>query len=209
MHNPDEIGRHRSRGRPRHVGGARTLLLLAVLLAGAAHGDPVGYEIDPGHTYPSFEADHMGISVWRGKLDRTTGHVTLDKAAGTGTVDLVVDLTSIDFGQTELNAWARGPQFFDVASHPTATYNGTLEDFVGGAPTRVVGELKLHGVARPVSLRINSFKCIPHPLLKREVCGADASATFRRDEFGLTAGKDYGFNMDVALRIQVEAIAVP
>jgi polyisoprenoid-binding protein YceI len=48
---------------------------------------------------------------------------------------------------------------------------------------------------------------MPHPVLKREVCGADALATFQRDEFGMPAGKDYGFSMAVTLRIQVEAIA--
>jgi len=45
-------------------------------------------------------------------------------------------------------------------------------------------------------------------MLKREVCGADALATFNRDEFGIEAGKAYGFNMEVTLRIQVEAIRV-
>jgi polyisoprenoid-binding protein YceI len=58
-----------------------------------------------------------------------------------------------------------------------------------------------------VDLKINSFKCIPHPMLKRELCGADAITTIRRDEFGISAGKDYGFSMDVVLRIQVEAVA--
>jgi polyisoprenoid-binding protein YceI len=63
----------------------------------AASAEPVAYDIDPHHTYPSFEADHMGESVWRGKLDKTTGHVTLDKAAGRGTVELTIDLAGIDF----------------------------------------------------------------------------------------------------------------
>jgi polyisoprenoid-binding protein YceI len=44
-------------------------------------------------------------------------------------------------------------------------------------------------------------------LLRREVCGADASGSFNRDQFGLGMGKDYGFKMDVTLRIQVEALA--
>src|SRR3546814_13407178 len=48
---------------------------------------------------------------------------------------------------------------------------------------------------------------MPHPMLKRELCGADALATIQRDEFGMAAGKDYGFSMEVTLRIQVEAIA--
>ena len=190
----------------------RALHALALTLgvwATTAAASPVAYDIDPNHTYPSFEADHMGVSIWRGKLDHTTGRITLDKAAASGTVDLVVDLASIDFGQSELNAWAQGPQFFNVKDYPVATYKGVLEGFSDGAPTRVVGELSLHGVTRPVVLRINSFKCVPHPILKRELCGADASGSFRRDEFGLTAGRDYGFNMDVALRIQVEALAAP
>ena len=72
----------------------------------------------------------------------------------------------------------------------------------------VVGELTLHGVTRPVVLKINTLKCIPHPVFKRELCGADALGTFSRDDFGLDAGKDYGFNMDVTLRIQVEALQV-
>jgi polyisoprenoid-binding protein YceI len=57
-----------------------------------------------------------------------------------------------------------------------------------------------------VSLTINSFACKPHPMLKREWCGADAIGTFHRDQFGLSAGKGYGFNMDVTLRIQFEGV---
>ena len=199
---------HPKRGRSRYRAVGR-LLVLCVGVVGAASATPVVYEIDPDHTYPSFEADHMGVSVWRGKLNRTFGHVTVDRTAGTGSVELVFDLSSIDFGKSELNVWAQGTEFFNVSVYPTATYKGTLGGFVRGAPSRVTGQLSLHGVMRPVPLQIKSFKCIPHPVLKRELCGADAAATFRRDEFGLTAGRDYGFNMEVVLRIQVEAIAVP
>jgi len=171
------------------------------------HAEPIRYEFDPAHTYPSFEADHMGISLWRGKFNHTTGSLTLDRAAGSGTVEAVVDLGSVDFGHDEMNAMARGDAFFDVARFPSARYRGRLVDFVDGAPTRVVGVLDLHGVSAPVELRINRFKCVPHPLLKRELCGADAFAEFERDVFGLTAGRDHGFDMTVTLRIQMEAVA--
>jgi len=187
----------------------RTALLSIALLSATvfpASAENAHYTIDPMHTYPSFEADHMGISVWRGKLDKTSGGVNLDKAAGIGDVDVVIDLSSIDFGLDALNTWAKGKDFFDVANHPTATYKGKLVDFVDGAPTRVVGTLTLHGASRPVDLKIGLFKCIPHPIFKRELCGADASGTFDRSQFGLNAGKDYGFSMDVPLRIQVEAL---
>ena len=187
----------------------RTALLSIALLSATvfpASAENAHYTIDPMHTYPSFEADHMGISVWRGKLVKTSGGVNLDKAAGIGDVDVVIDLSSIDFGLDALNTWAKGKDFFDVANHPTATYKGKLVDFVDGAPTRVVGTLTLHGASRPVDLKIGLFKCIPHPIFKRELCGADASGTFDRSQFGLNAGKDYGFSMDVPLRIQVEAL---
>ncbi|MDQ1922492.1 YceI family protein [Massilia pseudoviolaceinigra] len=183
------------------------LFFLLAGVTGAALAAPVTYKIDPDHTFPSFEADHMGVSVWRGKFNSNSGKVTLDKAAGYGLVDISIDPASIDFGQEALNKWAAGPDLFDVAKFGAARYKGKLTGFKDGAPSQLQGELTLHGVTRPVNLQIKSFKCIQHPMLKREMCGADAYGSFKRDEFGLTAGKDYGFKMDVDLRIQVEAVA--
>jgi polyisoprenoid-binding protein YceI len=184
------------------------LFALSMLLAATAQAAPVVYRIDPDHTFPSFEADHMaGLSVWRGKFNRTTGAVTFDKVKGSGTLDIAVDIDSIDFGHDQLNEHARGAEFFDAAQFPKATYTGRLAGFKKGKPTRVVGQLTLHGITKPVELKINAFKCMPHPMLKREVCGADAHATLERDQFGIAAGKDWGFDMTVVLRIQVEAIA--
>lgn len=183
---------------------ACTLLAAACASAGAA---PVSYTIDPTHTFPSFEADHMGVSVWRGKFNKSTGSVVLDRAAGQGSVVVTVDMDSVDFGLDIMNTKARGEELFNTAKYPQATYKGRLDGFVNGAPTRVVGDLTLRGVTRPLELAIRSFKCIPHPMFKpRELCGADALASFRRDEFGIDAGKPWGFSMDVTLRIQVEAV---
>jgi polyisoprenoid-binding protein YceI len=183
-------------------------LLISVGLAacGAVLAAPVNYNIDPEHTYPSFEADHMGLSIWRGRFNKTSGKVTLDKAAGTGTVDITIETASIDFGHAKLSEYVVGPDQLDAANYPTTTYKGKLGRFVDRAPTRVTGELTLHGVTRPVALKINSFKCIPHPLFKRELCGADAFGTFKRSDFGMDYGKEYGFKPDVTLRIQVEAL---
>ena len=186
----------------------KRILILAALAATSdiATAAPVSYQIDPDHTYPSFEADHMGISVWRGKFNKSAGTLIVDKAAATGSVDVSIDMDSVDFGLDTMNEHAKTAEFFDVAKYPKATYKGRLEGFIDGTPTRVVGELTLHGITRPVELKIALFKCIPHPMYKRELCGANATAVFKRDEFGLVAGKDYGFNMDVNLRIQMEAI---
>lgn len=175
--------------------------------AGYALAAPVHYEVDPSHTYPSFEADHMGVSTWRGKFNKSSGKITLDKEAGTGTVDIRIETASIDFGYDDMNTHANKPDLFDTAKFPEATYKGKLESFKDGKPSRVIGELTLRGITKPVDLSIRHFKCIPHPMNKRELCGADATATIQRDAFGIEAGKAYGFSMDVLLRIQVEAVA--
>lgn len=183
------------------------LAAFAALACGTATAAEVVYEIDPAHTYPSFEADHLGgLSIWRGKFNESAGKVRLDKATGTGSVEIVIDTASIDFGHEDMNKHARAADLFDTARYPQATYRGKLADFAGGNPTRVVGELTLHGVTQPVELKVNSFKCMPHPQHKRELCGADASAIIQRDQFGISAGKEYGFDMSVTLRIQVEAL---
>jgi polyisoprenoid-binding protein YceI len=176
-------------------------------LAASALAAPVTYNIDAAHTYPTFEADHMGgLSFWRGKFNSTSGTVTLDKEAGTGSVDITIDAKSIDFGNQALNDHWQRPDFFDTAQFPTATYTGRLVDFRNGMPTAVDGNLTMRGVTKPVRLTINTFKCMQHPQRGVEVCGADATGTFNRDEFGVSIGKPM-FNMDVTLRISIEALA--
>jgi len=191
-----------------HTGHRLALSTLMALSLSAAHAAPITYTLDPTHTFPSFEADHMGgLSVWRGKVNQNSGKVVLDKAARTGELDVTIDVNSIDFGLDAMNEKARSAELFDTAKFPTASYKGKLVNWVKGAPTQVKGELTLHGVTKPLILKINSFKCMPHPMLKREFCGADAQATLNRDDYGISAGKDWGFKMAVNLRIQVEAVA--
>jgi polyisoprenoid-binding protein YceI len=181
---------------------------LSLATCTAACAAPVAYNVDPEHTYPSFEADHMGLSVWRGKFTKTTGRVTLDKVGETGSVEIAIDPASIDFGHAKLNTYVAGPEQLNAAKYPSITYKGTLGGFAGGAPTTVTGDLTMLGVTKPVALKINSFKCIPHPIFKRELCGADAFGTFKRSDFGMDYGEKWGFKPDVTLRIQVEALKV-
>ena len=165
------------------------------------------YQLDPSHTYPSFAADHFGgLSVWRGKFTKSSGTVMLDLQKKTGSVDLTIEPGSIDTGNAELNEHLQTPAFFDTTKYPKATYKGTQIKFDGDKPVEVIGTLTLHGVTKPVDLKIESFKCMMHPMLKREVCGVEARADFKRDEFGLDFGKQYGFNMDPKLEIQAEGV---
>ena len=187
--------------------------LLPVLLlatSGAALAAPVTYTIDPTHTFPSFAADHFGgLSVWRGKFKTTAGRITLDAAAQTGTVDITVQADSIDTGYDKLDAHVRSAERRAAAKCPTATYQGKLVDFKDGKPTAGDGTFTLHGVTKPLRLAISHFQCQQNPMNKLDTCGAEASATFQRDAFGVDYGKGYGFKMDVTLAIQVEGTKAP
>jgi len=181
---------------------------LALLLAFDATAAVEHYTIDPNHTYPSFEAPHIGgISMWRGKFDRSSGTVTLDRAAKTGSMNISIDTTSIDFGHEKMNTHAKSADMFDVEKFPTATYQSSSMDFEGDTPVSVHGSLTLHGVTKPVLLKIKSFKCIMHPMLKREVCGADVAAEIDRTDFGINYGVGQAIpSGKVTLAIQVEAL---
>jgi polyisoprenoid-binding protein YceI len=179
-------------------------------ISGLAFGAPVIYTIDPNHTHPEFEADHLGgVSIWRGLFKRTSGTIILDAAAQTGTLDVAIDIASVDFADdkmTEAAVNSTAPPIFEAQKYPTAYYKGTLGGFINGSPTTVAGLLTLHGITKPVALRIESFKCaVDLPATQKHVCGADAVATFNRADFGITVGQRYGFKMDVTLHIQVEA----
>jgi polyisoprenoid-binding protein YceI len=185
----------------------KTAPWLALVLAKGVLAAPVTYEIEPNHTAPTIETDHMGgLSIIRGKFTKSAGSIVLDKEAGTGTVDITVDASSIDFGNEKLEQEVRSSKMLDVEKYPTATYRGKLVNFKNGVPREVQGTLTLHGIAKPVTLTIHQFLCKPHPVAQKEVCGADASATFNRADFGVDYGKSYGFKQEVKLLISVEAI---
>jgi polyisoprenoid-binding protein YceI len=183
-----------------------TMLLLA---SGAALAAPISYKLDPTHTFPSFEADHFGgMSVWRGKFNSSAGEVNIDRAAHTGDVLVTVQAASIDFGLEALEKHVKSGDFLDVEKFPVATYKGSFSKWNGDVPTEVSGELTLHGVTKPLVLKVNTFNCRVHPMRKLDWCGIDASASFSRADFGVTWGDNFGFAMGVKLAIQAEAFKV-
>ena len=182
-------------------------LLAAALstVAGAAAAQT--YNLDANHTHPSVEFRHLGVSTWRGKFNKTSGKVVLDRAGKTGTVDVTIDPSSIDFGVPAMNEHARGDNWFKVAQHPTITYKGKISRFDGDQPVQVDGELTMLGTTKPVTLKLASFKCIQHPMLKREMCGGDATATINRREFGLNPkSPDSAISDEVKLALQFEGL---
>lgn len=181
------------------------LRLSMVLIASTALAEPQIYIVDGKHTYPRFEYSHFGFSTQVGRFDRTSGTIVLDRSENTGSVDISIDAASVDTGDAEFNGQLLGEEFFDVRHFPTIVFRSNVVKFRGDKVISVDGVLTIKGLSRPVTLTVSTFKCMPHPLLKKEACGADAFTTIRRTEFN--AGKYAPYiGDDVKLSIAVEAV---
>lgn len=171
----------------------------------ALGGLATSYTIEASHTTAIWGVSHLGISTLRGRFDRIAGKITLDRQRESGTVELAIAADSVNVGDAKFAERLLQKDFLNLENYPQILYRGQLKKFVSGKPTELDGELTLLGVTRPVNIELKSFQCITHPMHKREVCGADATASFDRTEFGMNALlRTAGQRID--LLIQVEAL---
>lgn len=181
------------------------LLAVAATLSSAAFAATETYVIDGTHTFPRFEYNHLGYSTQVSRFDKTSGKITLDRAARTGSVDVVIDAKSVDTGYALFNEHIQGEDYFYTAKYPTITFKSSSLKFDGDKLVAVNGDLTVKGVIKPVTLTVTSFHCMPHPMLKKDACGANATTKIKRSEFN--AGKNVPYVSDeVTLTIPVEAI---
>jgi polyisoprenoid-binding protein YceI len=159
--------------------------VVVATLAGSAFANPETYTVDPRHTWPVFEVNHLGFSTQRGRFNKSAGKVVLDRAAKTGTVDLTIDTTSIDMGLEKWDEHLKSDEFFNVEKFPTMTFKSNKLVFDGDKLVEADGDLTLHGVTKPVKLAINGFHCGFNPVAKKEACGADISTTIKRSDFNM------------------------
>jgi polyisoprenoid-binding protein YceI len=181
---------------------AAALLACAALPALA---QPEEFVVEPGHTFPSFAVRHLGVSTQKGRFDRTSGRIVIDRDAGTGSIDIAIETRSASTGNAALDAVVRGDDFLDAEHHPVIRFRSSSVAFEQGVPKRAAGELTMAGATRPVELRIARFGCTRLPFLVRLTCGADAAASVKRSDFGLTAFAGL-VGDEVEIDIQVEAV---
>ncbi|WP_326526792.1 YceI family protein, partial [Dokdonella sp.] len=162
-------------------------LVLSAAAAAPALAAPETYTLDGSHSFPRFSYNHFGYSQQLSRFDKTTGTVVLDKAAKTGSVDVVIDTTSVNTGFPLFNQHIQGEDFLATAQFPTATFKSSQVVFEGDKPVSVKGELTIKGVTKPVTLTVTSFQAMPHPMLKKDAIGANAFTVIKRSEFN--AGK--------------------
>jgi polyisoprenoid-binding protein YceI len=181
------------------------LLTTVAAFAAAAQAAPETFVIDNHHTYPHFSYNHLGFSKQTHKFDKTRGKVVLDRAAKTGSVDVTIDATSVNTGYALFNEHLQAADYFDTTVHPTITFSSGKMKFKGDRPVSASGDLTIKGVTRPVTLKITHFKCQPHPMLKVEACGANATTQVKRSEFNM--GKNVPYVSDeVTLTLAIEAV---
>jgi polyisoprenoid-binding protein YceI len=178
--------------------------LLASALAAPAYAAD-SYTVDSRHTWPMYEIMHLGFATQRGRFNETTGKILLDRAAKNGSVNIVIKAASIDTGLDKWDEHMKSEDFFNAAKHPEISFKSDKIVFEGDKPASVPGQFTLLGVTKPVTLTLTHFGCGPHPLTKKEVCGADASTTIKRSEFGMTKYLP-GIGDEVKLVINVEAM---
>lgn len=180
-------------------------LVIASAAAAPAFAAPETFTVDGTHTFPRFSYSHFGMSTQLSKFDKTTGTVVLDKAAKTGSVDITIDMKSVNTGYDTFNEHIQGEDFLDTAKYPTATFKSTKVSFAGDKPVSIDGNLTIKGVTKPVTLKVTNYVNMPHPMLKKDSIGADATVVIKRTEFN--AGK-YAPHVgdDVTITVSLEAI---
>jgi polyisoprenoid-binding protein YceI len=179
------------------------LLLVGAFALPAAAAD--SYSVDPAHTYPNFEINHLGFSTMHGRFGATHGKVMLDQAAKSGSIDITIDASSIDTGHAKRDAHLKSEEFFNVAKFPTLTYKATKLRFNGEKLSGADGELTMLGVTKPANLEVTAFNCGPHPMNKKPMCGANATTTIKRSEFGLSTYVP-AVGDEVKITIEIEAM---
>jgi len=179
---------------------------LFAALAGSAIAAPVTYGVDGSHTFPRFSYSHFGYSTQLSSFKNTSGKVVFDAEAKTGSVDITIDMKSVNTGFEVFDGHIQGEDFFDTAKFPTATFKSTKVVFEGDKPKSIEGQLTIKGVTKPVTLTVTSFQAMPHPMMKKPALGANAFTTIKRSEFN--AGKYAPYVGDeVRIDIALEAIA--
>jgi polyisoprenoid-binding protein YceI len=180
-------------------------IVLMTGVATSAMAAPATYNVDSSHTFPSFSYNHFGLSTQLSKFNKTTGTLVLDAAAKTASVDIVIDMKSVETGSTAFNGHIQGADFLDTTNFPTASFKSTKVVFEGDKPAAIEGNLTIKGVTKPVTLKVTHFVSTAHPMLKKPAIGANASTVIKRSEFN--AGK-FAPNVgdEVTITLALEAI---
>lgn len=181
------------------------ILAISAIISPMVYAVPETYVIDPSHTLPRFEYNHLGLSNQVSRFDKTTGKITLDRATKQGSVDIAIDTRSVNTGSSLFNAHIQGEDFLDTAQYPAITFKSNNLKFEGDKLVAVEGNLTIKDVTKPVTLNVTAFNCMVHPMRKKDACGANATTKIKRSEFN-TGKHAPAVSDEMTLTIPIEAV---
>jgi polyisoprenoid-binding protein YceI len=177
--------------------------LLALCFADAALA--ADYTIDARHTQVLFTYTHMGYSHITGRFNDVSGKFEFDPAAPVkSSIEVDLPIASLSTGIARLDDDIRGAALLDAEKFPTAHFRSTKVTSAGTNNLDVAGELTIHGVTKPVVLRVTINQIGPHPFKKVPAVGFDATAAIKRTDFGVSGFMPVAGD-EVVLRITMEA----
>jgi polyisoprenoid-binding protein YceI len=184
---------------------AAGLALSAASFAAPAAAPAGTYKIDPAHSGAFFEIGHMGgISRFMGRFNDISGDLVVD-APEKSKISVAIKTDSIDANHEALDKHLKSPDFFNAVQFPTVSFASTAIKLDGTGEGSVAGNLTLHGVTKPVTLKLKHVGTGKGMKGEQRV-GYVATGTIKRTDFGMTYGVPGAATDEVDLKINIEAI---
>ena len=159
---------------------------LAAVLSLPAAAATVNWQIDPQHSSAQFSVRHMAISTVRGAFNKVTGTIALDdKDITKSTVDVNIDVTTVDTHEPGRDSDLRSDKFFDVAHFPTMTFKSTRVEQLAPGKLKVTGDLTIRGTTKEVVLDVEGPTAPVKDPWGNVRAAASASAKINRQDFGV------------------------
>jgi polyisoprenoid-binding protein YceI len=161
---------------------------------------------DKNHSEVDFSILHLSLSKVHGRFGNIGGSIVMNEADITkSTVNVTIDVTTVDTGVAQRDSDLKGPNIFDVGQFPTATFVSTSVAKSGSRLT-VMGNLTLHGVTKPVTLNVEGPTGPVQGMDKKPHAGFSATTTISRADFGIASKMPSAVLGDeVKLTIDVDA----
>ncbi len=146
---------------------------------------PGVWKIDPQHTHLGFESRHARITRMRGRFRSFSGQFTIAEVPSESTVEVVVDTASIDTTHTKADEHLRGENFLHVEKFPQMTFKSTSVEHLGEGDWRVIGDLTIKDITKPLTL-ISTFEgAVPVVYGGRAKLAFSAHGQFDRRDYGI------------------------